>query len=86
MYKQAQQVTDMDGEKIKVGDKVQCFSLYDDKPLNIVEVSEIWNQGRNGSIIKSKTAPDPEYPYSFTHKAKKTKKWINSLTPCTKKK
>lgn len=54
--KPAQTAAGMDGQKIKVGNKVIS------KCGVICTVMEMWRQGYDGTIIRTDVAPDPDFP------------------------
>jgi hypothetical protein len=65
---------DANGKKVKVGDRVNIISIYADKNVinTGIEIKAMHHQGADGTILHFNVAPNPEYPYHFSHVAKRT--------------
>lgn len=63
----------MDGKRIKIGDNVLCYSIYDKTPQNIVKVIGIRKQG-NGVVLICDKACTSISLYHFSHMARSASK------------
>lgn len=74
MNTEAKSATDRNGTKVRVGDIVCCFSIYDGSRLNSIVIKKITRQGYDGTILHSDTPPNDEFPHHFSQIAKYTEK------------
>ena len=64
-HRKVNSATGFDGKKIFRADKV--ISIYG----VIATIEDMWHQGRDGTIIKTDIAPDPEFPNHRSGDAKR---------------